>query len=79
MIIKEPTTGRGLVTLTNDMTTQTITLTQHDQREVLEALARIHGFTLVGHQERQELLALARNIEDEENDFATGSAAWVAW
>lgn len=58
---------------------QTIRLNSDEQRELLEALARIHGMSLVDREERRSLLALAEEVDDDPNDYSTGSEAWGAW
>lgn len=45
-----------------------IALDHTEQRELLETLARIHGFTLVDHVERRSLMALIDEALDEDYD-----------
>lgn len=54
-------------------------LLPNEQRELLEALARVHGFTLVDREERKSLLALTEEADEDENDYDSASAAWVVW
>lgn len=58
---------------------QHIYLGLDEQRELLEALARMHGMSLVDREERRSLLALAEEVDDDPNDYSTGSEAWGAW
>lgn len=60
-VIKDsPTVGRSAVSLG-----------RHNQRELLEALARIHGFTLIDREEREELLTLIEEVDVMHDDAST--------
>jgi hypothetical protein len=58
---------------------QTVVLDLAEQRALLEGLARIQGFTLVDHTERESLLALAVEADEDDNEYSSPTAAWTAW
>lgn len=77
MTITETTANR--IEVVKPGTGTGIQLDPDEQRELLEAFARIHGFSLVDREERKGLLALCEEVDEDDNDYATGSAAWTAW
>lgn len=50
-----------------------------EQRELLEALARIHGFSLVDREERKSLLTLCEEVDEDDNDYGLATEAWATW
>lgn len=62
--MKINTLPSGWITVSKADGSQLITLAPSDQRELLDTLARQHGFTLIDHVERQELRTLADDLSD---------------
>jgi hypothetical protein len=60
-------------------TGQVIHLGRHGAVELLEALARIHGFSLIDHVERKELVALAGEADEDDNQYDDATLAWSTW
>lgn len=56
-----------------------IYLSHTEQAELLEALARAHGYTLIDREERKSLTALVEEVDEDENDYDNPVQAWTAW
>lgn len=81
LMITSSETGNGSIVLTKvntNLTADNFIVTPAEQQELLEALARNLDFTLVDRVERESLVKLVEEIEDDPNmyDVARG---WKAW
>lgn len=56
-----------------------LALNHDEQRELLEDLARVQGFTLIDREERKSLVALIEEVDEDANDYDHASEAWGTW
>ena len=75
MAIKTHDLPSGDVSLTIDGNVHL--LSRADQRELLETLARIHGFSLIDHVERKSLLELANEVQEKRGPGGTTDVAYA--
>ena len=62
------------VTVSKGPGEQVVALRHTEQRELLEALARIHGFSLVDHVERRELVGKVEEVRGLRHKAYGGAA-----
>lgn len=74
MKITESIVSPGILVV-EDEDGERVAYDEQEQRELLETLARMHGFTLIDHAERKELVALIEEVEVTADRYGAG-AAW---